>query len=81
LQEQRLGQGIRLRAGSADLRWTAAADGPGPAARQARCVPRGTQISDAAEALNHAPDESVDPVKIAVMALTEALVLQRYAGG
>jgi hypothetical protein len=45
------------------------------------CVPPGTQISDAAEALIHAPDESVDPAKIATMALTEALFLQRYAGG
>jgi acetylornithine deacetylase/succinyl-diaminopimelate desuccinylase-like protein len=33
------------------------------------------------QALIHAPNESVDPREIAAMALTEALFLQRYAGG
>jgi acetylornithine deacetylase/succinyl-diaminopimelate desuccinylase-like protein len=32
-------------------------------------------------ALIHAPNESVDPAEIEAMALTEALFLQRYAGG
>ena len=30
-------------------------------------------------ALIHAPNESVDPIEIAAMALTEALFLQHYA--
>ena len=37
------------------------------------------RMTRGAQALIHAPNESVDPTEISAMALTESLFLQRYA--